>query len=162
MIKLENLIFCLCGERCNRLNTSWHTMNREYWMIYRGPGFLAVCLFLSLPTVSPVELTDERGGSGWARSHFREPRESLVLYKSFSNLWLNGHAEVLLVQVIFKTLILFFHRKKISRLLSLKFDVKPLALGICVMEESWLKFCWVYVELVTRWPTIVKTLTLSC
>jgi hypothetical protein len=52
--------------------------NKEYWMIYRGPGFLAVVWFgsstmhplsrqkfVSLSQsscVSPVELTDGRGG----------------------------------------------------------------------------------------------------
>jgi hypothetical protein len=57
-------------------------ISRECWMIYRGPGFLVVgwfdlaprtllpslvsklSLFLSLPCVSPVELTDGRGGKG--------------------------------------------------------------------------------------------------
>jgi hypothetical protein len=50
---------------------------REYWMIFGGPGFLAVgliwllsyplfpfsklSLFLNLPCVSPVDLTDGRG-----------------------------------------------------------------------------------------------------
>jgi hypothetical protein len=50
--------------------------NREYLMIYRGPGFLAVVLFGSSPCtpfvvslsqsscVSPVELTNGRGGRG--------------------------------------------------------------------------------------------------
>ncbi len=50
---------------------------REYWMIYRGPGFLAVVWFIPPPPfrqqiaclsqsscVSPVELTTGRGGGG--------------------------------------------------------------------------------------------------
>jgi hypothetical protein len=44
-------------------------------------------LFLSLPCVSPVELSDEREGEGRgeARSQIiRRPRESLALYKLFN------------------------------------------------------------------------------
>ncbi len=65
---------------------------REYWMIYRGPSFLAVVWFRSSPTpllpsqsscVSSVELTDMRGeGRGWARSQIIRPWESLALYES--------------------------------------------------------------------------------
>ncbi len=77
---------------------------REYWMIYKGPGFLAVvcfgstpipfpnlfkpsanCPFFSVSCVSPVELTD--GGRGWAWSRIIRPQESLALYKSFDTLW---------------------------------------------------------------------------
>jgi len=71
---------------------------REYWMIYRGPGFLAVVWFSSsltplppssvqhvvslskssgLSSVSPVKLTDGRGVGGVWRIW---RRESLVLY----------------------------------------------------------------------------------
>jgi hypothetical protein len=62
---------------------------REYWMIYRGPGFLAVLwfgssptlltLFLSLP-VSPVELIDGRRGGGGrgAQSYFHEKARSSI------------------------------------------------------------------------------------
>ncbi len=73
----------------------------EYWIIYRGPGFL-VLWFRSCPTysflscqqavyvsqsscVSPVQLTDgrvERVG----RSQIIRRRESLVIYKSFNTL----------------------------------------------------------------------------
>jgi hypothetical protein len=37
--------------------------------------------------VSPVELTEGRGGKGRAWSRIIRPQESLVLYKSFSTLW---------------------------------------------------------------------------
>ncbi len=55
---------------------------REYWIIYRGLDFLAVVWFGCSPTplsrqqvfslsqsscVSPVKLTDGRGGGGWGR-----------------------------------------------------------------------------------------------
>jgi hypothetical protein len=71
-------------------------------MICRGPGFLAVVLLGSSPTpyppfsrqklvslsqsscVSPVELTDGRGGEPGAK--IIPPRESLVFYKSFNTL----------------------------------------------------------------------------
>ncbi len=65
------------------LRSSYCICPREYWMIYEGPGFLAVAWFGSSPTpfpplpsasclyfsvflcrVSAVELTDGRGGSG--------------------------------------------------------------------------------------------------
>ncbi len=62
--------------------------SREYWMIYRGPGFLAVVWFGSSPTcVSPVALTDGRGGKwvGWGMSPW-----SHIIYdgeNSFNTLW---------------------------------------------------------------------------
>jgi hypothetical protein len=76
---------------------------REFWMIYRGPGFLAVVWFgyshisfspsparkLSLfpesSCVSLDEVTDGRGGGQEAESY--EPRKSLVFYKPFNTLW---------------------------------------------------------------------------
>ncbi len=81
---------------------------REYWMIYRGPGFLAEPYNynsatrpshplpppFSLEQVVPlpefscgcaVELTDLRGV---ARSQIIRPREILALYKSFNTLCL--------------------------------------------------------------------------
>ncbi len=77
---------------------------REYWMIYRGQGFLAVVWLgglllhsfpLPLPSVSSTgegdtyedwererQLADGRGeGSGWGRSQIIRRRESLFLYK---------------------------------------------------------------------------------
>ncbi len=73
-------------------------------MINRGPGFLAVVWFDSSPTpsplsrqqvvslsqsscVSPIELTDGRGGRGWGRSQNIRKRECLILYKSFNSIW---------------------------------------------------------------------------
>ncbi len=97
-------------------NKLWHIIfrlapyivrSREYWMFYRGPGFLAVvwlgysptpstllqwaiCISFSvfLCVTSPVELTDERGGRGWARSQIIRRGESLVLYTSLNTLCL--------------------------------------------------------------------------
>ncbi len=66
-------------------------------MHYRGPGFLTVVIFGSLPPLplpsasflsfsvflwSAVELTDDRGGGRNIRR-----RESLVLYNTFNTLW---------------------------------------------------------------------------
>ncbi len=78
---------------------------RQYWMIYRWLGFLALAWFGSLPfsfplplsrqqvfslsqfsCVSPVELMDGRE-RGWGRSQIQWPRDSLVLYKSFNSHW---------------------------------------------------------------------------
>ncbi len=73
--------------------------SREYWMIYRGPGFLAIvdsaprppsphllpsatCFsFAQSSCVSPIELTDGRGGRWWARSQIIRLQENLALYK---------------------------------------------------------------------------------
>jgi hypothetical protein len=67
--------------------------DREYWTIYRGPGFLAVVWFGSSPALCPLSrqhtgrlrkrdklLMGEGEGDG------RE-QESLVFYKSFNTLW---------------------------------------------------------------------------
>ncbi len=74
---------------------------REYWMIYRGLGFLAVVLYNSaprpptpppLPLVWPAtyrktenkrQVSDGRGGGGGARSRIIRPQEILVIRKSF-------------------------------------------------------------------------------
>ncbi len=89
------------------LATTWPP-TREYWMIYRGPGFLAVVWFgsssllppfpafclqvvsLSQPFwVSPVSsLLTGGGGRGWSRSEITRRRESLVFYKAFITIWL--------------------------------------------------------------------------
>ncbi len=76
---------------------------REYWMIYRRPGFLAVAGFSSTPTpshplsrqqavslsrssyVSSVPLIDGEARE-WARSKIIRSRESLALYESFNAL----------------------------------------------------------------------------
>ncbi len=72
---------------------------REDWMVYKGPGFLAVVWFGSSPTSSPVSKLSlflslpprahwrERVERGWARSRIIQPWESLVLYKLFNTLW---------------------------------------------------------------------------
>jgi hypothetical protein len=76
---------------------------REYWMIHRGPGFLAVVWFGSSPSPPPssvskfsivlslpVGLTDgEEGGKGVGRSQIIRWRESLVLYRSSNTLWVS-------------------------------------------------------------------------
>ncbi len=95
---------------CTVQKTSLYTLSavgREYWVIYRGPGFLAVLWFGSSPTPFPLSFrsasclsfsvflcvadqacwrpTGERG-RGWARSRIIRPQESLVFYKSFNTL----------------------------------------------------------------------------
>ncbi len=81
----------------------WRPPTREYWMIYRRPGFIAVYDFFdphptTLPP-APVSKLERRhtgslrkrdnlltgeGGRGWGRSQIIRQRESLVLYKSFN------------------------------------------------------------------------------
>ncbi len=83
----------LLRRQCNNAEFGTIVETSEYWMIYRGPGFLAAIwfgssLFLSLPAcVSTVKLTYVRGGEG-VGSQIKWPRESLALYKSFVTLWL--------------------------------------------------------------------------
>jgi hypothetical protein len=80
-------------------------LSREYWMIYMiyiGPGFLAVVIFGFSPTPSPLfrqqvassfsqsswtSLLTGGRGRGWGRSQIIQQLESLVLYKSFNTLW---------------------------------------------------------------------------
>ncbi len=69
--------------------------SREYLMIYRELGFLAVALMGSSPTPSPLDrrhtgrrrkrdnLLTVEGGRGRVRSRILWPQVSLVLYKSF-------------------------------------------------------------------------------
>ncbi len=98
--ELQEEMYCNCLYRCRAATQSAVDVchSREYLMIYRGPGFLAVVRFGSSPTpshplfpqplvslsqsscLSPVDLTDGRGGRGWAS-------ESLARYKSFNTLW---------------------------------------------------------------------------
>ncbi len=72
------------GQCCLRL--------REYWMIYRGSGFLGVVWFSSpppLPSVSSTGDTNEDNlftGEGGGRNEIGRRRESLVLYKSFNTI----------------------------------------------------------------------------
>ncbi len=80
--------------------------SREYWMIYRTPGFLTFLWFGTSPTPSPPSpaiklslllsfpvccrssllLGGGRGGWGWSRTI--RWRESLTLSKLFNTLWL--------------------------------------------------------------------------
>ncbi len=85
---------------------------RDYWIIYRGPGFLAVLWFGSSPTPSnpPLPsvcwtgdtqglrnrdnlLTEEGEGKGM-RSQIIWLQESLVLYKSLNTLCLKPTGQV--------------------------------------------------------------------
>jgi len=73
-------------------------------MYYRGPGFLAVVRFGSVPTSSPSPVSKstadtqedferettcgrESGREGWGRSQIIRRRESLVLYNRLNALW---------------------------------------------------------------------------
>ncbi len=63
-------------------------VGREYWVIWRGPGFLAVVWFAPPPPLSRQQVVSlsssscwrEGGGGGWGRS------QSLVFYESFNTL----------------------------------------------------------------------------
>jgi hypothetical protein len=64
-----------------------------YFCLFRGhpsssPPTLPAgrCLSFSVSCVSPIDLTDGRGGDWGAAESFIRRRESLVLYKSFSTL----------------------------------------------------------------------------
>ncbi len=75
---------------------------RQYWMIYRGPGFLrsynsaprpppsspllsATCLYFSVfLCVAGRAYSEGRGGKGWSWSRITQPKESLALCKSFN------------------------------------------------------------------------------
>ncbi len=64
---------------------------REYWIIYRGPSFLAVVWFRLLPhpfspSARPRKRDNLLSGRGWGRSQVLRRRESPVLYKSFNTL----------------------------------------------------------------------------
>ncbi len=77
---------------------------RDYWMIYRGPGFQAVVRFSSSPTIPPADVTKfdrrhtrrlrkrdnlltEMARRVGTRSKTIRRRGSLVRYKSFYTLW---------------------------------------------------------------------------
>jgi hypothetical protein len=89
-----------CGAQYSRnrhLIFSWLgiEISREYWMIYRGPSFLAPLFGLSPTPPSPLLSRQSSTGDTledwvWETtcwSHSIQWRESLVLYKSFSTLW---------------------------------------------------------------------------
>ncbi len=98
----------MSNANSDSMTAGW-SESREYWMIYRGPGFLAVVWFGSSPTPLPHppsslsklnrqhtgrlrkkdKLLTGEGGRGWARSWIFRPQESLFIYKSFGNLWSN-------------------------------------------------------------------------
>jgi hypothetical protein len=73
------------GHPNRRTDIDW---TREYWMIYRGTGFLAVGKFSSSPTPFPplpsatcvlrVELTEERGGGGKEPNHTNSINHSVL------------------------------------------------------------------------------------
>ncbi len=77
-----------------RTCSNHHT--REDWMIYRGPGFLAVVYDSAprppLPHLSSASCLSIDGRAywlgvrGWAWSRIIRPQESLALYKSFNTL----------------------------------------------------------------------------
>jgi hypothetical protein len=91
-------------------HTALKIYDREYWMIYRGTGFLAVIwlcstphqlppslsrqqvvsLFLSLPVCRRSSLYWWEREKGCAQSLVIRPQGSLVLYKSFNTLWSTG------------------------------------------------------------------------
>ncbi len=93
----------VCLSRTKRDTVALTLKSREYWMIYRGPGFLAVSWLLACPLPPLLSLSTtgnaqndwdrettfwrERGGGEWlARSRTIRPQESLILYKSFNAL----------------------------------------------------------------------------
>ncbi len=86
---LFKMLHCKCQASCHA-TFAWVYI-REYWMIYRGPSFLAVVWFGSSPTPFPLSrlqgvCLSERGEGGWAWSQILRPQEYLVLYKSFNTL----------------------------------------------------------------------------
>ncbi len=80
---------------------------REYWMIYRGPGFLAVVWFVSFPPFSVSKLDRRRTGRLWKRDTLltgegwmgrRSTARNLVLYKSFKTLCRGSYTGHVLVK----------------------------------------------------------------
>ncbi len=68
--------------------------SREYWILYRGPGFLAVVLiwFLAHPLLPSENSTGDTQEGGGGKGAGEEPirlQESMVLYKSFITLWVH-------------------------------------------------------------------------
>jgi hypothetical protein len=106
-----NFPFYQCGVTCKLLHDSCmfsvgssgrRLCTREYWTIYRGPGFLASVWFGSSPTPSPPTLPSESStgdhigrlikrdnlaeGDGGGMRQIMRQRESLVFHNSFNTL----------------------------------------------------------------------------
>jgi hypothetical protein len=92
-------ILVSCCMKSSKLKLGWRefvhractSLNREYSMIYRGPGFLAHLsreqVFHSQSyCVSPAELTDGRGGGRCAKSYNREKALPSINYSIGSDL----------------------------------------------------------------------------
>ncbi len=94
-----------CTDTQTYMGQCWESVTtREFWMSYRGPGFIAVVWFGSSPAPSHSPVSKlylfislpacrrgraywrERGRRGWGWSQIMWQRESLALYKSFNTL----------------------------------------------------------------------------
>ncbi len=115
--QVNTLVYlCRLSTDTNHSDSYWHTLYscmrgeearskynhiKEYWMFYRGPGFLAVVRFGSSPL--PLQSTSCHSssvlcivcrrsnlltGEGGGKDQVIRPKESLVLYKSFNILWI--------------------------------------------------------------------------
>ncbi len=109
-----------------RVATLWiHLYSREYWVIYRGPGFLALALFGSFPTPSPsavskiVYLSQSSWDWGYdgekAWSSINHSILSTVLVQWWKNLiWQQLSAQMLSVSIY--TCAILYPNKEIARL----------------------------------------------
>jgi hypothetical protein len=100
----RNIIDCLMLTYPSFTCSDW-VFSKQYWMIYRGPGFLSVVWFGSSPTLStllsPLPSVSSTGDTqeGWERvttcwrvsgrvgSRIIPQQGSLVFSKSFKTLW---------------------------------------------------------------------------
>ncbi len=105
-VSLQYSPLVLLYRKCVDWNNIGGELSREYWMVYRGPGFLAVIWVGSSPTPPPSPVsklerrrtgrlrkraklpTEEGGKRAGEEPNRRRPRESLVLYKSVNTLCL--------------------------------------------------------------------------
>ncbi len=123
LIRVEALLssFCIsqffCLIFCLQVYVLTVYVSREYWMIYRGPGFLAVVWFGSSPTPPPSanclslspplslsphlsklivcrRSSDGSGRRGMEEGPNHTTARSLVLCKSFNTLYLWGFVSV--------------------------------------------------------------------
>jgi hypothetical protein len=105
----QDLRSCLVNLSSSSLNTHtyWHIVPCiEYWMIIKDRAFFNSNNMVPLPTPSPCQqvvrislsqsscmcrrsslLTGDGAGRELGRSQIIRPRKSLVLYKSFNNIW---------------------------------------------------------------------------